>query len=215
MAVFAEEYALRVFQIFWGHQGRPFFIRWIFFLLGYVLILLFLLVLSPIIFIAGSLYDVMASNSIPSGATHVPTFYSPRTSSEVVIFRIIFPIFGAVFGGLHCLGWAFTFPTKAEQKIWKLASITITIIPVLYFLTAYFSTLTTADGLSGTWKLRPFKKLLRGVAGIVAIFSVAVSWVYMLARITLLVEAVILLRKQPTTVFSVVDWTKFTPHIKF
>jgi hypothetical protein len=44
-------------------QGEPFFIRWIFFLLGYVLILLFLRVLSPIIFIAGSLYDVMASNT--------------------------------------------------------------------------------------------------------------------------------------------------------
>ncbi len=177
--------------------------------------LFFLLVLWPIIFMAGSLHAVMVSNSIPSGATHVPTFYSPKTDAEMAVFRIIFPIFGAVFGGLHCLGWTFTFPTGAEQIIWKLGSITIAIIPLLYFLIAFFSTFNTGDGWSATWKLRPIKAVLRGFALVVAMFSIALASVYLFARMTLLIEALVLLRKQPKTVLLVVDWTKFVPHLKF
>jgi hypothetical protein len=46
-----------------------------------------------------------------------------------------------------------------------------------------------------------------------AINLTALSVVYLIARITLLVEAMVLLRKQPATAFLAVDWTKF--HNKF
>lgn len=158
----------------------------------------------------------MVSNSIPSGATHVPSFYSPRSDSELEIFRIIFPILGAVFGGLHCLGWTFIFPTRAEQIIWRLGSIAMTIIPLLYYLTALFSRFTSGNGGSATWtQLRVIKLLLRVVAVVFASISIALTPVYMLLRLTLLIEAIVLLRKQPASVFLVVDWTKFVPHLKF
>jgi hypothetical protein len=134
LAVVAKKYSLQVFKILWLSQGEQFYIRWFFILQGYILILFFLLVMLPIISIALSLYGVMAAGSIHSGATHVPTFYSPEPDSEVVVFRIIFPILGALFGGIHCLGWTLKFPTEIEKTIWKFSSITITIIPVLYFL---------------------------------------------------------------------------------
>jgi hypothetical protein len=159
-----EKYALRVFNAVWLSQREPFFLRCFFVLQGYVLILFFLLVMLPIISIALSLYGVMASHSIPTGATHVPTFYSPVLDSEVLIFRIIFPILGAVFGGLHCIGWTLTFPTEAEKKIWELGSMTITIIPVLYFLITFSSRLSAP--LPATWNLRPVRIVIRAITGI-------------------------------------------------
>ena len=210
---FADRYTSQLFENFWHDQGERFSIRWFFFLPRYTLILFFVLVCRPVIFVAGSLYGVMVSRPIPSGATHVPTFYSPKSGSDLEIFRIIFPIFGAVFGGLHCLGWTLKFPTRSEQFIWKVGSTTIAVLPLLYYLTAVFSKYTNAGGLSGTWRLPVIKTVLRAVAVVVAIISIALSVVYMLARIILLIEAVVLLRKQPTSVFLVVDWTKFVPHI--
>ena len=202
--VFAKKFALQVFYIFWLSHGEPFFIRWFLILQGYVLVLFFLLVPLPIMSIALSLFGVMASNTIPSDATHVPNFYSPEPDSEVVVFRIIFPILGAVFGGIHCLGWILTFPTETEKKIWKLGSMTITIIPVLYFLITYSSKLTTDSGTS--WKSHPTVKVVfQVIGGIVAVLSIALSWVYLATRLPLLVEAVGLLRNQPTTVFLEVD----------
>jgi len=213
LSVFAKKYALKVFQILWLSQGEPFFLRWFLIIQGYVLILFFQLVMVPITSIALSLYGVMASNSIPFSATHVPTFYSPEPESEVTIFRIIFPILGAVFGGIHCLGWTLTFPSETEKILWKVGSTIITIIPVLYFFITFSSKLTAGDGLAGTWKLRPVRMVLQAVAGFVAVVSVALSWVYLLARLALLVEAIELLRKQPASVFLDVNWT--LPHLKF
>jgi hypothetical protein len=68
--------------------------------------------------------------------------------------------------------------------------------------------------MSGIWKLRPINTVLQAVARLVAVTSVALSWVYLFARITLLIEAVVLLRKQPPTVFLAVDWTKLV-HFNF
>ena len=215
LSVVAQKYSMQVFELFWLNRGDRFFIRWFFALQGYLLILFFLLVMLPIISIALSLYGVMAAGFIPSGATHVPTFYSPEPDSEVVVFRVIFPILGALFGGIHCLGWTLTFPTETEKKIWEISSLTITIIPVLYFLITFSSKLPTGDGLSGIWKSQTVKTVLRAIGGLVAIISVALSWVYLAARIILLVEAIELMRKQPPSAFLEVDWTRFVPHIKF
>lgn len=142
----------------------------------------------------------------------MPSFYSPKSDSELDIFRIIFPILGAVFGGLHCLGWNFIFPTRAEQTIWRLGSITITVIPLLYYLTALFSRFTSGNGGTATWtQLRVVKKLLQVVAATFASISIAFSPVYLIVRLILFIEAIVLLRKQPSSVFLVVDWTKFVP----
>jgi hypothetical protein len=90
---------------------------------------------------------------------------------------------------------------------------TITIIPVLYFLITYSSKLTTGNGTS--WKSHPTVKIVfQIIGGIVAVLSIALSWVYLADRLALLVEAIGLLRNQPTTVFLEVDWTRFVPHIK-
>ena len=43
-------------------------------------------------------------------------------------------VIGTIFGGLHCVAWNFTFPSVIEQWIWRAMSLTLTVIPSVYFL---------------------------------------------------------------------------------
>ncbi|KAI9507951.1 hypothetical protein F5148DRAFT_42056 [Russula earlei] len=37
-------------------------------------------------------------------------------------------------GGIHCIGWSFTFPSGIEQTFWRVALVSIFIIPILLWL---------------------------------------------------------------------------------
>jgi len=200
-----EKFALRVLDTLW-HDEHSFLICCLL-LPTFVLILLLLVLFGSALFIARSLYTVMVTNTIASSATHVPAFYSPKSDSELAVFRIIFPIFGAVFGGLHCLGWSFMFPTQAEQKLWQVASLTITIIPVYYGLFSLTNNPRSAKILGHTNLMK------KAIVGLLATLLAPLACVYVLARLALFVEALVLLRNQPSTAFLVVDWTKYLPNI--
>lgn len=88
--------------------------------------------------VAKAIFYVTSAPDIPSPATHVPAFYCPPTqSSDSLLVLTIIPVFGSVCGGLHCLGWNLIFPTGAERLIWRIASLTITLIlPLLVMLLA-------------------------------------------------------------------------------
>ena len=123
-----------------------------------------------------------------------------------MVFRIIFPIFGAVFGGLHCLGWSFVFPTQAEQKLWQIASLTITMIPVFYGFFSLTNDPRNARGVHTNF-------MMKSIIGLLGILLAALSCVYVLARLVLLAEALVSLRNQPPTAFLSVDWTKYLPNV--
>ncbi|KAI9462136.1 hypothetical protein F5148DRAFT_233524 [Russula earlei] len=36
------------------------------------------------------------------------------------------------FGGIHCVGWSFTFPSSIERILWRIASISIIVVPPLF-----------------------------------------------------------------------------------
>jgi hypothetical protein len=44
---------------------------------------------------------------------------------------VVFALFGVIFGGLHCVGWSFEFPTHTEQTLWRSTSLAITAIPLI------------------------------------------------------------------------------------
>ncbi|KAF8649498.1 hypothetical protein AX16_005767 [Volvariella volvacea WC 439] len=45
-------------------------------------------------------------------------------------------LIGIFFGGLHLIGWNFSFPTELEQRLWRISSVVITAVPALLALTA-------------------------------------------------------------------------------
>ena len=120
LSVVSQKYSMQVFELFWLSRGDRFFIRWFFALQGYLLIFLLCCQSSPLRFPCMVFF-------VPSGATHVPTFYSPVSDSEVVSSFALSFRFLVLY--IYCLGWILAFSTETEKKI---SSLTITIIPVLY-----------------------------------------------------------------------------------
>src|SRR6266545_270641 len=106
---------------------------WFLFLPFHVLILLLFpfFVLSR--FIAKAIVYVIFASRIFS-PTYVPAFYCPPSNCDGLLGLTIIPMFGSVFGGLHCVGWYFTFPSGAERLIWRIASLTVTFTPILALL---------------------------------------------------------------------------------
>lgn len=103
------------------------------------------------------------------------------------------------FGGIHCIAWSFVFPSQAERVLWRVCCIIVMGVPVL--LAVIFGLLMLF------WKsLRPFRPTIREVVD-------KTRYVYILARVIMLVIALIVLRILPPGVSETVSWPTFIPHI--
>jgi len=144
----------------------------------------------PISAVFKSLYAIISTDTMGPGATHVPTFYACFDwHTDMVLTFFVLPFIAVIFGGLHCFGWNFIFPTTTEQIVWRSASVFITFIPIIVL---------------------PFWKYKSRVAMYPAL---ALLSLYVFAKFALLMEAVVTLRMQPETAYLAVDWSKFLPHV--
>lgn len=176
---------------------------------SFFLLSLLLLLLSPlfVIFIGAPLiftaaFEIVTTNKVPPGATHVPAFYAPRTKSDKYSRMIVFAIFGVIFGGVHCIAWNFAFPTDPERSLWRYTSLTLTAIPLVV---APIDCVLENFKLNGTVGKR-FRLVL-------AIFMTTLLFVYVPARLCLIAQALALLRDQPASAYVTVNWTKYIPHL--
>jgi len=191
----------------------------------YLPIYLLISVVFAIYTLAESLLDIANSAKIKHNAPYVPTFYAPSvlTADSGTLYFIVLPIVATIFGALHLIAWQFHFPSHIEQLLWRIGSLAITIIPatplvftVLILFSFFF--LEFLEKIFG-FGLPKFSIslpeiflmwVLLGVSG----FALAASLVaYMLARIILLTQAVVPLRKQPDNAFYATNWSHFLPHI--
>ena len=135
-----------------------------------------------------------------AGGMKIPTFYAESESDGdgafLVAFYICLPVVGVVFGGIHCVGWFFNFPSSAEAMLWRVSSAVLTVVA---FLTPIIAT------------------FLAFLSNIHKYFAVALSvifiLVYVVSRLLLIVEAFISLRHLTPGMLALVKWTSFLPHI--
>jgi hypothetical protein len=132
----------------------------------------------------------------------VTTFYPPewvRSSKTVSMF-----LMGAItvaFGVIHCIGWSFHFPSSFERTLWRVASLSITGVPLMFFP---LFRIGKAIGASRY----PYSHYYYSNAIIILPL-----FLYILSRLALLVLPFLCLRSLPPTAFHVVQWTSFIPHI--
>jgi hypothetical protein len=110
-------------------------------------------------------------------------------------------VIATIFGGIHCVGWSFEFPSHTEQLLWRIASIAITSAPLLIFtlpLVVYLDKQSVVPG----WVL--------AVLVTVGLPSVLV---YVIGRFVLLALPFMSLRSLPPLAYQTVHWTTFIPHI--
>ncbi|KAF8802864.1 hypothetical protein BYT27DRAFT_7111290 [Phlegmacium glaucopus] len=152
----------------------------------------FHIMLDPIIFMSFG----CISGAHPDPLS-VSTFYAPFTlrdnlSSELNFgnpnrARLIGTGIGILFGGIHCIAWSFRFPSVAEQYIWRISAVNITVLPII------IATIFTVSYIRH--KLIPY------------------AAAYWLSRVVLLILPLLALRSLPPEALLDLKWTVFIPHI--
>jgi hypothetical protein len=134
-------------------------------------------------------------------------------------YRIIHQVFvGTIwigYAGVHLLAWSFDFPTRAEQILWRVSCLTMAGSMVVFwiFINRRFYQLVA---YMWPWKKLELEKVVaeRQRVSTIQIMLGAVTFLaYLLARLCLIVQVFITLRKMPLGVFETVNWVAFLPHV--
>ena len=115
------------------------------------------------------------------------------------------------YGGLHATAWNGHFPSDVEMWLWRASSICIAgsgLVWIMINLLAHTST-----GFKAYWgrveSLRAHWTSLVSLGTLATICGLA----YLLARIFLVVEAFISLRKLPAAAYETLQWSQLVPHL--
>jgi hypothetical protein len=164
-------------------------------------ILLTLVFVIPGIFLFFRWISILLSLDFNVGDMKVPTFYSSKQEGSPVAYIFFISVVGVVFGGIHCVGWFFTFPSSDEAILWRVCSAALTGTALLLTLLVY--PYVRNVGIIMYYRL---DQLLNAVC-------IGFLLVYMVSRLYLLVEAFISLRHLTPGMLALVKWTSFIPHI--
>ena len=178
---------------------------------------IYLFIIIPILSLFKSLVSITATSEIPYRASHVPTFYAPEPHDvdylTTKLFLVVLPPVASIFGAMHLIAWQFHFPSHVEQLLWRIGSLTITALPLVFFTLVLCAFIWyILDKLHEEFGIRfpdlniSIPRNLITVVGymlgcIVAFLGGASLVGYMLARLLLLTEAIVLLRQQPENAF--------------
>ena len=155
----------------------------------FLLPLTFSILLTLVFVISGSALlgrwvEMIGQEGFNIGDMKVPTFYATKNYKGVLGFVLFFPVVGGIFGGIHCAGWFFDFPSSAEAMLWRVSSAVLTGSAVLLPILALLMWAIFGFVLFGESQSERFGAL------VIAILLVA----YVVSRLLLLVEAFISLR---------------------
>ena len=141
------------------------------------------------------------------GDMKMPTFYAIEPDefeyTDAVAQLCCMPVVGVVFGGIHCAGWFFEFPSSAEAMLWRVSSAVLTSTAFLFPILLSFVVVLFGDLIGRTDQRSYFT---------FAIFSIFLLG-YVVSRLLLIVEAFISLRHLTPKMLALVKWTSFIPHI--
>jgi len=166
-----------------------------------VLVLPLFAVLFMITFLFNAVFGIITTDTIRPGAEHVPAFYALKTNSDRYSRMLVFGSFGVFFGGLHCIGWYFVYPTYIEQTLWRVTSLAITVIPFIVALIDFF-----LFNINENSTRRSIQMILEAT-------MTTLLFIYVPSRLSLIAQALALLRNQPPDAFVALNWTKYLPHV--
>ena len=108
---------------------------------------------------------------------------------------ICFSIISGIFGAVHCIAWNSVFPSHVYRTIWRVSALIVTVIP----------------GIICTLYILGSESEVRDTLRSPLVVPLLV--VYSLARMCLLVIALIALRTLPYKAYVVPSWSRYIPHI--
>jgi len=173
---------------------------------GTVLGLAYVFFLYPVFSFLGGFADMLISHSLDdSMPLQVPTFYSPIFTDyynpEARGSMAVAMLVAVVFGGIHCVAWAFHFPTFPEKLAWRISAASVTVLPIVIFVFVLVVPI-----------LVPSQNWQNIVVAIFVLMTYALFPLYVIARIVLVVLPFITLRALNPPALVDVQWVAFLPH---
>ncbi|KAL9599873.1 MAG: hypothetical protein Q9219_003567 [cf. Caloplaca sp. 3 TL-2023] len=115
------------------------------------------------------------------------------------------------YGGVHATAWHGHFPSRVEAILWRASSICIAGSGLTWILINLLA--RTFPWFKAYWKevetLRAHWTSLVSLGTMASVCGLA----YLLARIYLVVESFISLRKLPASAYQTLEWTQLVPHL--
>jgi len=183
-------YTFKRFRVYFGQELKD---KGLFIALVHIFIRRpFQIIWSPALFM---LYDSYLDTHLRGQASYlsVPTFYAPSTFGDNRA-RLMGVCIGVLFGGIHCIAWSFEFQSVAEQYLWRISAVNVTVLPVII----------AASVIAVT-----YMKYL----GIIRYTLFPCTVLYWLSRVVLLILPLIALRSLPSASLVDFKWSAFIPHI--
>jgi len=147
--------------------------------------------------------DMIFCDTLEDKTLRVPTFYSPHeedTRTAILLGMCV----SIMFGAIHCIAWSFHFATLPERWAWRISAILVSGLPIAF--SAFLALLMIFDGKIKTTGIELYE-----------IFILFILWsmffLYVIARITLLVLPFMALRALLLGAYVQLDWVSFLPHI--
>lgn len=145
-------------------------------------------------------------------------FYSEKSETKVLLY--FSAMAGAAFGGAHCVAWNFNFPSHVEKVLWRSASLSIVGVCL-----CSIAGLPLHNVIEKKVSFKHKRSLQVGLGYTITV-PVQNMWyisqraletvpaiIYPLARISLLVIALLSLRNLPDSAFETAPWTVSIPHV--
>ncbi|KAF8802854.1 hypothetical protein BYT27DRAFT_7172357 [Phlegmacium glaucopus] len=138
------------------------------------------------------------------GSLSIPTFYAPPSSREGRA-RSIGTGFGILFSGIHGIAWSFRFQSAAEQYIWRISAVNITVLPIIQGGPRIAKIAQGSIIFAVSYYCHTCHTLIPYI-----VYYLAVYW---LSRVALLILPLLALRSLPPEALLELKWTAFIPHI--
>ncbi|KAI0096634.1 hypothetical protein GGR51DRAFT_543090 [Nemania sp. FL0031] len=130
--------------------------------------------------------------------------YRPRSLKQN--FYLLLPV--AAFASIHLVGYNLSFPTAAEQMLWRINSIITVVTMSMHCLSDSVGFWWTGYKVESLELWGRYKTHMPG-----CLIFIGLSIIYFLSRMVLLTGAIISLRHLPAAAYKEVFWTQYLPRL--
>lgn len=178
------------------------------------------LVVRPFTALVIPIQDMFRCDKIEEGTCHVPMFYGVAVNWGTLLrIRLMSCLIGIIFAAIHFLAWNSHFPTHVELLLWRSSSLIVLVIPFFIGLLGIF----LRDWDFETSSQSQWEGYRRDGHPVRTAILSPIRWpwtlyvlgpiLYILARVSFIIQAFISLRDLEPTVFQNVKWTSYIPHL--
>jgi len=160
----------------------------------------------PLVRFFGAFNDMLECKALGGESLRVPIFYSADNGDDHTAIPLASaPFVATVFGAIHCIPWSFHFATLQERWVWRISAIFVSGVPIYFIASKFLLERFCYKYNKPTW--------MDVCEMFIVLITIIMAFLYIFARIVLLVLPFAALRALPPGAYVQLNWVNFLPHI--